>query len=82
MSRPGDFFLVGHHRFDKARGEWMGIVCKQEGTTMTVLTIGSEMSEGEILIWLKETVALMRTAGAENVQAPDMYDRARTKPLN
>ena len=78
----GDYFLVGHARFIAARGEWMGVVCKQQGTTMIVLTVGAEMSEGEILIWIKETVALMRSTGTENVQAADMYDRARTKPLN
>ena len=82
MSRPGDFFLVGHHRFVAARGEWLGVVCKQQGATMTVLCVGAEMSEGEILIWIKEIVALMRSTGVENVQAPDMYDRARTAPLN
>jgi hypothetical protein len=60
-----------------SRGEYIGTVCKQEGKNLTVLTVGAEQSEWDILDWIKNTIDLMRAEGREDVQAPDMYDRAK-----
>lgn len=70
--------LVGHYKFVPERSEFIGAVASQEGKVMTVLSIGCEDSEFAILNWIKETIRLMREAGRLDVQAPDMYDRART----
>jgi hypothetical protein len=75
-NRSTGFFLVGSYRFVPERQEWIGMVCKQEGTDMAVLTLGAEGSEFAIMQWVKDTIALMRESGELNVQAPDMYDRA------
>ena len=70
-----DFFLVGSFKLVPERGEYIGVVCKQQGTTMEVLCVGAEVTEFAILEWIRDTIKLMRSAGKENVQAPDMYDR-------
>lgn len=73
----GSAILIGNFRFVPERNEYVGVVCKQEGTELTVLTLGSEASEHDILMWLRQTIALMRSEGRYDVQAPDMYERAR-----
>jgi hypothetical protein len=80
----GGMILVGHYRYVPQRGEFIGAVASQDAknNTMTVLTIGCEVSEVAILTWIKETIALMRAAGETNVQAADMYDRTRDVPLS
>jgi hypothetical protein len=69
--------LIGSFKFDAERNEYLGMVVKQNGREMTVLTIGSEATEHDILVWIKQTIDLMRAEGRTDVQAPDMYDRAR-----
>jgi predicted transcriptional regulator len=54
---------------------YVGVVSKVEGTTLTVLTVGCEASEHDILVWIKETIKLMRDSGQTDIQAPDMLDR-------
>lgn len=70
------FFLVGSYKWVPARSEFIGVVAKQEGTTLEVLTVGAEADERGILEWIKATIAEMRATGRDDVQAPDMYDRA------
>ena len=70
-----DFVLVGSYRYVAQRYEYIGIVCRQQGTTMEVLSLGAESSEALILKWIEETIKLMRETGKLDVQAPDMYDR-------
>lgn len=73
---PSEFVLVGSFKFVPERAEYIGVVCKQQGDTLEVLTVGAEGTEMAILEWLRETIKLMREAGSVEVQAPDMYDRA------
>lgn len=75
---PDEFVLVGSFNFVPERGEYIGVVCKQEGKVLTVLNIGAEMTEADILLWIKDTIALMRSTGRLDVQAADMYDRIPT----
>lgn len=80
-----DTILVGHYRYAPEIGSFVGAVASQDQSTrtMTVLVVGVEATEYAILDWIKETIALMRAAGATNVQAPDMHDRAaRNEPMN
>lgn len=72
---PDEFVLVGSFNFVPERGEYVGVVCKQQGTVLTVLNVGAEMTEMDILLWIKDTIELMRKMGRIDVQAPDMYDR-------
>lgn len=72
-----EYFLVGSYRFVPERQEYIAVIAKQEGTTMTVVSIGCENSEADVLEWLRETIKLMRESGRLDVQAPDMYDRAK-----
>jgi hypothetical protein len=72
---PSDFVLVGSFK----RGDdglYYGAVAKQEGKTMTVLTVGVEPNEFLILEWIRDTIKIMRSSGQDDVQAPDMVDRA------
>lgn len=71
-----EFVLVGSFKYSKERGEYIGIVCKQEKGTLEVLTIGAESTEFAILEWIRETVKIIRATGSLTAQAPDMYDRA------
>lgn len=71
------YILNGSFKLVPERQEYIGVISKVEGTTLTVVAIGAEASEFDILNWIKETIAIMRGANATNVQAPDMYDRAR-----
>jgi hypothetical protein len=73
----GTYILQGAFRFVPERAEYIGVVSKLEGKDLTVLTIGAEQSEWDILDWIKNTIDLMRAEGKLDVQAPDMYDRAR-----
>lgn len=79
MALSPNIVLVGHYRFVPEKQAYVGAVASQDESnrTMTVLSIGIEESEFAILEWIKETIALMRSAGNTNVQAPDMFDRAR-----
>ena len=70
--------LIGS--FDTRRGtdgliEYVGAVAKQEGATLTVLTVGVEDTREAILQWIKDTIAMIRDLGREDVQALDKYDR-------
>jgi hypothetical protein len=70
------FTLVGSYKWHPERSEFIGVVAKQEDKVLTVLTIGSEPDEKGILAWIEATIAEMRATGRDDVQAPDMYDRA------
>ena len=72
-----EFFLVGSYKHVPDRHEYIGCVAKQQGSELTVLSVGCEASEHAILEWIKETIRLMRESGRTDVQASDMYDRAR-----
>ena len=72
---PDEFVLVGSFKYVPDRQEYIGLVCKQQGRELVVLNIGAEMSEMDILLWIKDTIELMRKMGRTDVQAPDMYDR-------
>ena len=74
---PGEFFLVGSFKHVPKENRYIGVVCKQQGKELTVLTVGEEATEWAILDWIKATVDLMRAEGREDVQAPDMFDRAQ-----
>jgi len=71
-----DYFLVGSYRHVPERSEYIGVIVKQQGKTMEVVTVGCETTEMDILTWIRESVKIMRDAGRTDVQAPDMYDRA------
>lgn len=74
-----NYNLVGAFKGDKERGEYVGVITKVPhdlGGEIEVVAIGSEMTEFEILEWLRNTIKAMRDKGDTNVQAADMYARA------
>jgi len=73
----GTYILQGAFKLVPERGEYIGVVSKIEGKDLTVLCVGAERSEWDILDWIKNTIDLMRSSNQLDVQAPDMYDRAR-----
>lgn len=76
------YVLVGSFQFVPERAEFIGVVAKQEGKDLTIVTVGIEATEYAILMWIKDTITLMRAAGSTEVQAPDMYDRMRNTPAH
>lgn len=74
-----DFFLAGS--FKKGEGGlYFGVVVKQQGKAIEVLTVGIESTEMLILEWIKDTIKLMRESGQFDVQASDMVDRVAQTP--
>ena len=68
-----EYVLVGSYQYAPQIDEWRGMVCKQQGNEITVLTVGAEKTEFLIAQWVKDTIALMRSSGQLDVQAPDMH---------
>jgi hypothetical protein len=73
------YTLVGRFTVDPKTGDYVGIIAKHEGKTITVLTLGAEDSETAILMWLRGTIAAMREQGRTDVQLPDKYDRKKER---
>lgn len=70
--------LVAGVKYNTKKELWQGVVVEHVDKEVTVLSVGEETTEGEILRWAGDTVQLMRNANRTDVQAPDMHDRLAT----
>lgn len=71
------FKLVGTYKYFPERQEWIGTIAKHEGKDLELLCVGCELTETEIGLWCANTITMMREQDRLDVQAPDMYDRAK-----
>lgn len=75
------YVLNGSYKWIAERNEYVGVISKIGKDVLEVVAIGCELTEQDILVWIRETVKVMRATGTTDVQAADMYDRAGMKPL-
>lgn len=77
-----DFVLAARYEHDLTSGDWCAVICKQwrEDPVMEVVACGVEQSEEMILVWLRDTIALMRRHERTDVSVPDAIERALKQP--
>lgn len=78
-----EYILAARYEHDDTSGDWCAVICKQVRDTpqvMEVVACGVEHSEELILVWLRDTIALMRRMGRVDVSIPDALERAQSGP--
>lgn len=71
--------LTGQAQYVPERELWMGVVAKIQNIEpkITMLASGCELTQEDALRWCAQTIKAMREANRLDVQAPDMYERAK-----
>jgi hypothetical protein len=84
MSDQYDFVLAARYEFDVTSGDYCAVICKQwrDQPVMEVVACGVEQSEEMILVWLRETIRLMRQYQRTDVSVPDAIERALKQPTH
>ena len=79
MMNGSDFVLVGSFRQGEGeQSEFYGMVAKQDmNGTLTILSVGVEDTEFDIMQWIQNTIGMMRAEKSFVVQAADKYDRLK-----
>lgn len=76
-----DYILASRYDYDRNSKTWNAVIVKQprDATTkvnLEVVAFGVEHSEEAILIWLRESIKLMRETSRTDVSVPDAMERA------
>ena len=80
---PSDYVLGARYDYNASTNTWCAVIAKQvrdRPKDIEVISVGVEYSEELILIWIRETINLMRKEGRLDVSIPDAIEReANTK---
>lgn len=76
-----EYVLASRYDYDGRSKTWNAVICKQprdhaSKIQVEVIAFGVEHSEEAILIWLRESIKLMRETGRTDVSVPDSLERA------